>query len=112
MSQPSPALPKSVPRQLCLIWDSEVCERDGKREVVARRPLDHVSTKQAAKLLGVTEWTISRLYRLGFLMGFKPGAVVLKRRDGKPSNAPLRIYAESLLAYKARQDGAGCSSYY
>ena len=44
------------------------------------------------------------LYRLGLIQGRKPGARVLKRRDGKKSNAALRLDSESVLRYKAERD--------
>jgi hypothetical protein len=91
--------------QLTLIWESELVSRgDGRMEVVARRPLSHMSRKQAARALGVSEWTVSDLFRLGLLEGYKPGARVLKRRDGKASNAALRLDSESVLRYKAARE--------
>ncbi len=88
-----------------LIWESEVVTRGpGRVELVARRPLSHMSRKHAAKVLGVSEWTVSDLFRLGLLKGYKPGARVLVRKDGKASNAALRLDSESVLRYKAERE--------
>jgi hypothetical protein len=88
------------PEQLVLVWDSEVVPRgEGRVELVARRPLSHMSRKQAAKVLGCSEWTVSDLFRLGLLKGYKPGAR-RARTDGKASNAALRLDTESVLRYK------------
>lgn len=86
-----------------LIWESDVSQAgDGRVVITARRPLSHMSRKQAAKVLGCSEWTVSDLFRLGLLEGYKPGARV-KRKDGKASNAALRLDSGSVLTYKARQ---------
>lgn len=86
-----------------LIWESEILPAgEGRVTVVARRPLSHMSRKQAAKVLGVSEWTVSDLFKLRLLDGYKPGARV-KRRDGKASNAALRLDSGSVLLYKQRQ---------
>lgn len=86
--------------QLTLIWESELVARPGNRmELVARRPLSHMSTRQAARALGVSEWTVQDLYRLGLIAGWKPGARVV-RADGRGSNAALRLDSESVLRYK------------
>lgn len=92
--------------QLALIWDSEVI-RDGAGVVrlVAKTPVKDVSCKQAAKMLGVSRWTVANLYQLGLIDGHKPGARV-KRSDGKASNAALRLDAASVLAYDARVKAA------
>lgn len=95
-------------QQLTLVWESELVEFGGGRiELVARRPLSHMNRKQAAKALGVSEWTVSDLYRLGLIDGYKPGARVLRRRDGRGSNAALRLDSESVLRYKAERQAAG-----
>jgi hypothetical protein len=73
-------------------------------ELVARKPLSEMSVKQTAKVLGVEPWTVTDLYRLGLIAGRKPGARVLKRKDGKKSNAALRLDSESVLRYKAERD--------
>ena len=86
-----------------LIWESEVVAAgEGRVTVIARRPLSHMSRKQAAKVLGVSEWTVSDLFRLGLLQGYKPGARV-RRKDGKASNAALRLDSGSVLLYNQRQ---------
>jgi hypothetical protein len=90
--------------QLTLVWESELVPRaDGRMELVPRRPLSHMSRKRAAKVLGVSEWTVSDLFRLGLLDGYKPGARV-QRKDGKASNAALRLDSESVLRYKAARE--------
>ena len=71
--------------------------------LVARKPLSHMSVKQAAKLLGCTPWTATDLYRLGLLEGYKPGARV-SRKDGRASNAALRLDSRSVLEYKAARE--------
>jgi hypothetical protein len=87
-----------------LVWESEIESRgDGTATIRARRPLSHMDRKQAAKILGVSEWTISDLYRLGLLEGYKPGAR-RKRKDGKASNAALRLDSRSVLEYKAARE--------
>ena len=92
--------------QLTLIWESELIrEGAGVVRVVARRPLSHMSVKQAARILDCSEWTVLKIYRNGLLRGFKPGAVKM-RRDGRGSNACLRLDSESVLSYKARQQAA------
>lgn len=99
-----PCTPAARPEQLTLVWESDLVPRgDGRMELVARRPLSHMNRKQAARALGVSEWTISDLFRLGLLKGYKPGARV-KRSDGKASNAALRLDSESVLRYKAERE--------
>jgi|GEM_PF-2941129 len=84
-----------------LIWESEVVPAgEGRVTMIARRPLSHMSRKQAARVLGCSEWTVSDLFRLGLLAGYKPGARV-RRKDGKGSNASLRLDSGSVLEYKA-----------
>jgi hypothetical protein len=86
------------------VWESEVTPAgDGAVKITARKPLSHMNRKQAAKILGVSEWTISDLYRMGLLDGYKPGAR-RKRADGKASNAALRLDSESVLRYKAARE--------
>jgi hypothetical protein len=101
----APCKTAAKPVQLSLfVWESEVVTRGpGRVEVVARRPLSHMSRRQAAKVLGVSEWTVSDLFRLGLLAGYKPGARV-KRKDGKASNAALRLDSESVLRYKQQRE--------
>lgn len=86
--------------QLTLVWESELVPKgDGRMELVPKRPLSHMNRKQAAKVLGVSEWTVSDLYRMGLITGYKPGARRV-RTDGKRSNAALRLDSESVLRYK------------
>lgn len=75
---------------------------DGIVEIHARKPLSKMSVKQAAKVLGTTEWNVRHLYRLGILKGEKPGAIKV-RRDGRASNAALVLYSESVLLRKEQQ---------
>lgn len=97
----------SQPEQLTLIWESELVPRGGGRmELVAKRALSHMSSKQAARVLGVSEWTVRDLYRLGLIRGYKPGARKL-RKDGRPSNAALRLDSESVLRYKQEREAMG-----
>ena len=85
-----------------LVWASEVVSAAGNRvTLVARRPLSHMSCRQASKVLGCSEWTVSDLFRNGLLEGYKPGARV-RRRDGRASNAALRLDSESVLLHKRR----------
>lgn len=99
--------PATRHEQLTLVWESELVPRgDGRMELVPRRPLSHMSRKLAAKVLGVSEWTVSDLFRLGLLDGYKPGARV-HRKDGKASNAALRLDSESVLLYKAQREAMG-----
>jgi len=95
--------PHARPEQLTLcIWESEITPAgDGRAVITARKPLSRMSTKQAAKLLGCTEWTVRKLFRLGLITGWKPGAA-RKRRDGRDSNAALVLDAGSVLTYKER----------
>lgn len=84
---------------LC-IWDTEVTRAaDNSVTLTARKPLHRMSTKQAARLLGCTEWTVQKLYREGLLSGWKPGAV-RTRSDGQRSNAKMVLDAGSVLLYK------------
>ena len=93
--------------QLGLFWASEVVTNaDASVTLRAVLPLSHMSRKQAARAIGCSEWTVSDLFRLGFLRGYKPGARLLKRADGKASNAKLRLCSESVLRYKQRQETA------
>jgi excisionase family DNA binding protein len=93
--------------QLTLIWES-MLERDGENGVrlVARKPLSRMSTKHAARVLGVSVWTINKLHRAGKIHGYKPGAVAT-RRDGRASNAALVLDAESVLRYHAECKARG-----
>ena len=84
-----------------LIWESDVkTDGDNRAVITARKPVFAMSAKQAAKVLRCSAWTVSKLYRNGILSGYKPGAV-MKRRDGKQSNATIMLDSESVLKYKA-----------
>lgn len=90
--------------QLTLVWTSDiVTDGDGVVRIVARKPLSHMSRARAAKVIGCSEWTVSDLFRLGYLKGYKPGARK-KRKDGRASNAALRLDSESVLLYKAARE--------
>jgi hypothetical protein len=92
--------------QLTLIWTSElVSDGAGAVRLVARKPLSHMSRERAAAVIGCSAWTVSDLFRLGYLKGYKPGARAL-RSDGRASNAKLRLCSESVLMYKAAQERA------
>jgi hypothetical protein len=95
----------SFPRQeqLALVWESDIVQHpNGSVTLTARVPLSHMSRKQAAKAIGCSERVVSQLYRLGILVGYKPGGW-RKRADGKGSNAKVRLDSGSVLAYKAAQ---------
>jgi hypothetical protein len=94
----------SAPQQLTLcLWETSI-ERgpDGAVTLRPRVPMSHMGVRQAAKVLGCSPWTVGDLYRAGLLDGYKPGAKV-KRRDGRASNAALRLDSESVLRYRERQ---------
>lgn len=98
--------------QLALIWESElVRDGDGRVRLVAKVPVKDLSCKQAAKVLGLSTWTVANLYQLGLIDGSKPGARV-KRSDGRGSNAALRLDAASVAAYDARQKAAAKAERY
>ena len=90
-----------------LIWESEV-QTDGENRAVvtARKPVFAMGVSQAAKILRCDTQVVCRLYRAGILAGYKPGAIV-RRKDGRSSNAKIRLDSASVLAYKAAvfQDG-------
>jgi hypothetical protein len=93
-----------APAQLTLcLWETSV-ERapDGAVTLRPRVPLSHMSTRQAAQVLGCSPWTVQNLYQAGLLDGYKPGAKA-KRRDGRASNATLRLDSGSVLEYRERQ---------
>jgi len=86
-----------------LIWESEVTRTSGNTvTLTARRPLSHMTSRQAAKILGCSPWTVQQLYQASLIDGYKPGARVV-RKDGRGSNAALRLDSGSVLAYKERQ---------
>ena len=87
------------PTQL-LIWESEVKSAgEGQAVVTARKPLFRMTVRQAARLLGCSEWTVQKAFRAGKISGWKPGAIA-KRGDGRGSNAALVLDAEGVLRYK------------
>lgn len=91
---------------LC-IWETEVqTAGDNRAVVIARKPLSRISSTQAARILGCSEWTVRKLYRHGLLSGWKPGAARV-RSDGRGSNAALVLDAESVLRYKESVSQSG-----
>ena len=94
-----------APRQMqLLIWESDVIHDttaagEFRAVVVARKPLHRMDVRQAAKLLGCTQFTVRKAFRAGKISGWKPGAVTT-RKDGRTSNAALVLDAGSVLAYK------------
>lgn len=91
---------------LC-IWESEITRSgDNTVTLTARRPLSRMSTRQAARLLGCSEWTVQKLYRDGILSGWKPGGLKV-RKDGKRSNAAVVLDAGSVLEYKQQVSQRG-----
>lgn len=104
---------EAAPRteKLELFWESEVVKRaDGSVSMKAVKPVSHMSRKQAARALGCSEWTVGDLCRLGILKSHKPGARVI-RKDGRASNAALRICSVSVLAHKQRQEQAAADRF-
>ena len=92
--------------QLGLFWESEVVTNaDQSVTLRAVVPLSHMSRKQAARALGCSEQVITDLFRHGMLEGYKPGGW-RPRKDGKASNAKLRLCSGSVLRYKQRQERA------
>ena len=90
-------------KKTLMIWESEVTRTGPKSvSITAKRPLDTMTRAQAAKVLGVSPWTVSNLFRSGYLTGHKPGARVI-RKDGKASNATVRLDTASVLKYHQRQ---------
>jgi len=86
--------------QLLMIWESEVTRSGGNSATLtARKPLFRMTTKQAAKVLGCSEQVVRKLFRLGILSGWKPGACAV-RKDGRSSNACVVLDAGSVLAHK------------
>lgn len=93
-----------APLQLTFcLWETAIeRQADGSVRLRPRVPLSHMSVKQAARVLGCSPWTVQNLYQAELLDGWKPGARV-KRKDGRASNAALRLDSASVLEYKARQ---------
>ena len=97
---------KKSPVPFALFWESEIVKGpNGEVTVRALQPISHMSIKQAATALGCSAWTVGNLFKLGLLEGFKPGAR-MTRKDGRASNAALKLSAESVLKYKQRQEEA------
>jgi hypothetical protein len=95
-----------VAEQLTLIWTSEIVkDGDGRVRLVAKTPLSHMTREQAAKAIGCSKRVVSELYRMGLIEGYKPGGW-RTRKDGKGSNAKVRLCSESVLRYKAAQVAA------
>lgn len=93
-------------QQLTLFWESEVVTNpNGSVTLQATVPLSHMSRKQAARAIGCSEQVITNLFRVGMLKGYKPGGWRV-RKDGRASNAKLRLCSESVLRYKQRQEVA------
>lgn len=94
--------PAAAQLTFCL-WETAI-ERaaDGAVTLRPRVPLSQMSVKQAAGILGCSPWTVQTLYQAGLIDGYKPGARVV-RKDGRGSNATLRLDSGSVLEYKARQ---------
>ena len=92
--------------QLALFWTSEVeSNPNGSVTLRAVVPLSHMSRRQAARALGCSEQVITDLYRHNQLEGYKPGGWRV-RKDGRASNAKLRLCSGSVLRYKQRQEAA------
>lgn len=86
--------------QFALFWETEITKNpNGSVTLTPTRPLSEMSCKRAALVLGMSVWQVSELFRLGFVKGYKPGAK-RKRKDGRGSNARLRLCSESVLRYK------------
>jgi excisionase family DNA binding protein len=86
-----------------LIWES-VVTRTGSNAVsiTAQKPLDTMTCAQAGKVLGCSRWTVQKLYQAGLITGYKPGARAV-RKDGRASNAAVRLDTASVLDYRQRQ---------
>lgn len=86
-----------------MIWES-VVTRTGSNAVsiTAQKPLDTMTCAQAGKVLGLGLCRVYDLYRAGLITGYKPGAVAV-RKDGRASNAAVRLDTASVLAYRDRQ---------
>ena len=86
-----------------LIWESEVTRTGaGTVTLTARRPLSTMSCAHAAKLLGLGRDRVYDLYQAGLIEGYKPGAVAV-RKDGRKSNATVRLDSGSVLGYREMQ---------
>lgn len=99
-------IPKHRAKQVQLFWESEVVKNPGGEITVkAIQPVSHMSRKQAAAALGCSVQVVTELFRHGMLQGYKPGGWRV-RKDGRASNAVLRLSAGSVLHYKQRQEQA------
>lgn len=75
---------------------------DGSVALRPRAPMSVMSAKRAGEILGLGVDRIYDLYQAGLLEGSKPGAMAV-RKDGRRSNAALRLDSASVLEYKERQ---------
>jgi hypothetical protein len=92
-----------------LIWESEVTRTGaGSVTLTARRPLSTMTTAHAGRVLGLGRDRIYDLWQAGLLDGYKPGAIAT-RKDGRRSNAALRLDSGSVLEYRERQLAAARS---
>lgn len=98
--------PSSGAEQLSLFWESELTRNpNGSVTLRAVRPLSHMTRAQAARAIGCSEQVITNLFRCDQIKGYKPGGW-RTRKDGRASNAKLRLCSESVLRYKQRMERA------
>ena len=85
------------------LWETAVEKAaDGSVTLRPRVPLSTMSAAQAARVLGVGRDRVYDIWQAGLLEGTKPGALA-RRRDGRGSNAALRLDTASVLEYNERQ---------
>lgn len=85
------------------IWETTVSRgADGHARLEPVAPVATLSVPEAGNLMGLGRDRVRRLYQEGHLEGWKPGGGAI-RRDGKASNARLRLDAASVLRYISRQ---------
>jgi hypothetical protein len=85
------------------LWDTAVeRQADGSVKLRPRAPMSVMSAKRAGEILGLGVDRIYDLYQAGLIEGCKPGAMAV-RKDGRRSNAALRLDSASVLEYKERQ---------
>lgn len=98
----------TAPTQLTFcLWETAVEKSpDGAVTLRARVPLSQMSVGQAGKILGLGRDRVYAIYQAGLIAGYKPGAIAT-RRDGRASNAALRLDSGSVLEYRERQLAAG-----
>lgn len=85
------------------LWETAVERKpDGSVTLRPRAPLSTISAKRAGEILGLGVDRVYDLYQAGLINGCKPGAVA-KRKDGRRSNAALRLDSGSVLEYRERQ---------